>query len=335
MLPAVHPVQALLARLKFRHLRVIQALGELQTAARVAAHFHVSPAAVSKTLAEVEALVGVPLFERGRRGMRPTEIGSEMIEGAALVIGQLGRMAESLHAMREGTGGRLSIAFRTTWVHELVAQAICAFREGHPQVDVTVVDGGVMDLIDQLEEGELDLLFAYDDPRFERAALRSAPMIASQALLIVASVTHPLLRRKRITAHELSAQQWCLPVEGARLQHHLNAAFRALGAPPPTQGVRVSDVSMTMRLMQAAQFLAVYPELIARQLADEGMVRVLPFDLGRQAEPVVAVWNAALASRATATAFRELILGAPSVGERVQGRPVRTAKPRGAAARQA
>lgn len=316
MLPAVHPVQALLARLKFRHLRVIQALGELQTAARVAVHFHVSPAAVSKTLAEVEELLGVPLFERGRRGMRPTAIGSEMIEGAALVLGQLGRMAESLHAMREGTRGQLRVAFRTTSVQQRVAHAICAFQARHAQVDVTVVDGGVVELIEQLEEGELDLLFAYDDPRFERPALRSAPMIAAQALLVVASREHPLLRRKRITAQDLSAQPWCLPVQGSRLQHHLTAAFRAMDAAPPAQGVRVSDVAMTVQLLQAAHFLAVYPEQIARQLAAEGLVRVLAFDLVRQVEPVVAVWNGALAPRAAAAAFRELVLRGPAPSER-------------------
>ncbi|MDN8617486.1 LysR family transcriptional regulator [Variovorax ginsengisoli] len=304
----VNPVQSMLARLKLRHLRVIQALGDLRSAARVAAHFHISPAAVSKTLAEVEELVGAPLFERGRRGMHPTEIGVEMLENAALVIKQIGRMAESLHAMREGTRGRLTVAFRTSSVHVLVAQAICTFRERYPNVDVTVVDGAVMDLVDQLEQGELDLLFAYDDPRFEREALLSAAVIAEQPLLIVTSPNHPFLRRKRIAAQELSELQWCLPSHGSRMQHHLNSAFRVLGAPPPASGVRVSDVSMTTQLMQAGHFLAVYPQQIARQLSDEGRVRVLPFKLDRQVEPVVAVWNAALGARPAATAFRNSIL---------------------------
>ncbi|MGO4612357.1 LysR family transcriptional regulator, partial [Variovorax sp. 2RAF20] len=76
-----------------RHLRVILALDELQSAAEVAARFHISPAAVSKTLGEVEAIVGMPLFERGRRGMRATDIGREMIDGAALVTAQLSRLA--------------------------------------------------------------------------------------------------------------------------------------------------------------------------------------------------------------------------------------------------
>jgi DNA-binding transcriptional LysR family regulator len=310
MASSVHPVQSLLARLKLRHLRVIQALGELHTAAKVATHFHVSPAAVSKTLAEVEEIVGVPLFERGHRGMRPTEIGKEMLASAAIVLGQLSRMAESLHALREGTRGQLSMAFRTTSVHALIAQAICSFRELNPQVDITLVEGGVLDLIAQLDEGALDLMFAYDDPRFEHAALHRAPMIAQQPLLVVASVAHPLLQRKRLTAQDLCEQQWCLPVPGARMLHHLQAAFHALGMPPPELGVRVSDVSMTIKLMQTAPFLAVFPQHSASQLEKEGVARILPFNLDRQIEPVVAVWNSALAPRAAARAFRDFVLKA-------------------------
>ncbi|GEQ77840.1 LysR family transcriptional regulator [Comamonas testosteroni] len=313
MLSAVHPVQSLLARLKLRHLRVIQALGELRTAARVAEHFHVSPAAVSKTLAEVEEIVGMPLFEREHRGMRPTELGKEMLEGAAIVIGQLGRMAESLHALKEGTQGQLSLAFRTTSMHAYIAQAICTFRESHPNVDISIVEGGILELIDQLDEGELDLVFAYDDPRFEQEFLRRTPMIAEQALVVVASVNHQLLGRKRLTAKELAEHPWCLPVQGGRMLYHLHAAFRALGEAPPTQGVRVSDVSMTTKLMQAADFLAVYPQHIATQLEREGLVRALPFKLDRKVEQVVAVWNGALVSRSAAKAFRNFIFNGKSM----------------------
>ncbi|MGT2494009.1 LysR family transcriptional regulator [Cupriavidus basilensis] len=112
----------------FRHLRVILALDELQSAAEVAARFHISPAAVSKTLGEVEAIVGMPLFERGRRGMRATDIGREMIDGAALVTAQLSRLAESLQAVREGTRGQMSLAYRTTSVQPALAQLLCAFH---------------------------------------------------------------------------------------------------------------------------------------------------------------------------------------------------------------
>ena len=286
-LSAALPVSPLFTRLKLRHLRVILALNEFQSAAEVASRFHISPAAVSKTLAETEDIVGMELFERGRRGMRPTE---------------------SINAVREGARGRLAIAFRTNSVQPLLVKAICAFHEAKPDIDVSVVEGAIDDLVNQLLAGDLDLLFAYEDPRLEKPDLLSTPVVAAQKVLVVASMTHPLLGRKRVTPKMLADQQWCIPAQGSRMLHVLNTAFRALNTPAPDKGIRTSDPSMTVSLLQSAHFLAVFPERIATQLVQAKVARVLPFTLATRVEPVVRVWNSTLKQRQPAFAFRDFIL---------------------------
>ena len=306
--PDALPVTPLFTRLKLRHLRVILALNEFQSAAEVASRFHISPAAVSKTLAETEDIVGMELFERGRRGMRPTDIGREMLESGALVMAQMLRLAESMNAVREGARGRLAIAFRTNSVQPLLVKAICAFHEAKPDIDVSVVEGAIDDLVNQLLAGDLDLLFAYEDPRLEKPDLLSTPVVAAQKVLVVASMTHPLLGRKRVTPKMLADQQWCIPAQGSRMLHVLNTAFRALNTPAPDKGIRTSDPSMTVSLLQSAHFLAVFPERIATQLVQAKVARVLPFTLATRVEPVVMVWNSTLKQRQPAFAFRDFIL---------------------------
>lgn len=308
-MPPANPTQALLSRLKLRHLRVVLALSEQGSAAKVASQFHISPAAVSKTLAEIEDIVGMELFERGRRGMQPTEAGREVIQGATLVGAQLLRMAEFVEAAREGTQGQIVIAYRTTSVQPLLARAICAFREARPRVGISVVEGAIGDLLDQLAEGALDLLFAYQDPRFERRELLTTPVIDGQKVVVVASRAHPLLSQKKVTAKDLSEQQWCLPALGSRLQHHLDASFQASHTPLPTQGVRTSDIAMTTNLLLSANFLAIFPLRIASQLVAANVASVLPFSLASRVEPVVAVWNGVLKPRAAAKSFLEFMVG--------------------------
>lgn len=302
------PVHALVARLKLRHLRVAVALSELGSLARVAEQFHVSPAAISKTLAEVEEVIGADLFERGRRGMHPTELGQEVIQSARFVIAQLTQMAEGVESMRAGRRGSLTIAFRTLSAQPLLAQAVCAFHEANPLVSVNVTEGAVGDLIEQLTEGHLDLLFAYQDPRFERSELLSTPVVDGQRLVIVASVQHPLLARAGIRAEDLVQQQWLLPALGSRLQHHLEASFRAHGLAPPTRGIRTSDVPMTLYVLRNAHFLAVLPAGIAAQLVGAGVAKTLRFNLASRVEPVVIVRNAVLKPRRSAAAFLDFIM---------------------------
>lgn len=300
-------VQGLLARLKLRHLRVVQALGELQTATRVAALFHISPAAVSKTLLEMEAIVGMPLFLRQHDGMQPTEIGLHLIEGAELVLRQMGRLAETLGAIQDGSQGQFSMSFRAVSAYPLVSSAICAYREQAPEVRISVVEGGVIDMVDQVESGELDLLFSYDDTRLDRKHLRRSPLITEQRIIIVANASHPLLQHKRIDARELREQQWCIPAPGSRVRHHVHAAFHALGLSPPDQGVVVSDLAMTLSLLQHSHFVAALPQRTADQFAAGNLARELPFRLSGRLEPVMMVWNDILSPRTPAKVFRDFV----------------------------
>ncbi|TMS58013.1 LysR family transcriptional regulator [Imbroritus primus] len=308
MHPDPAPAHALLTRLKLRHLRLLLALSQRGSAAAVATQFHVSPAAVSKALAEIEDIAGTPLFERNARGMRPTPAGSELIAGAGVVIAQIERLAESLQAVRTGTQGQLTLAFRTNSVQPFLAQAVAAFQEQYPGVTIHVVEGGIGDLIHRLSEGDLDLLFAYEDPRLERRELDATPIVAGQDVVVVASPAHPLRRRKRLAASDLLEQRWCIPADGSRMLHHLQTAFRSLGQPVPSRGIHTSDVAMTVNLLQHAGYLAVYPRRIANQLAAAGTACILPVPLPCRVEPVVAVWNRLLVPRAPAQVFREFVV---------------------------
>lgn len=304
---AANADQNLLGRLKLRHFRVLRALDELKSAVAVAAHLHVSPAAVSKTLAEIEDIVGLPLFERVQRGLRPTESGRDLIAHAGVLMAQMDRLTESILAAREGSKGDLRIATRTMSVQPLLAETISAFYTAHPRVRISVIEGGIGELVEQLAVGALDLLFAYDDPRLGRPELTALPVVGAQEVVVIASLGHPLLGRRKLTATQLAEQEWCIPADGSRMLHLLHAAFRAHGAAPPMRGIRTSDVAATASLMQAGHFLAVFPHRIAAQLEIAKVARILPFRLASEVEPVVMVWNDVLTPRPHVSLFRDAI----------------------------
>ena len=65
---------------------------------------------------------------------------------------------------------------------------------------------------------------------------------------------------------------------------------------------------MTVNLLQSTHFLALFPERIAIQLVNAGVVRVLPFALASRVEPVVVVWSGTLKSRKPAYDFKNFVL---------------------------
>ena len=71
------------ANLKLRHLQLLVAMDDLGSVSRVAAYLNVTQPAVSKTLAQIEEGLELPLFERTSRGMEPTEHGACLIRHGA------------------------------------------------------------------------------------------------------------------------------------------------------------------------------------------------------------------------------------------------------------
>jgi len=68
--------ERLLARLRLRHLKLVEALATHSHLRRAAEAVHISQPAATQMLRELESLFGMPLFERHARGMRITEVPS-------------------------------------------------------------------------------------------------------------------------------------------------------------------------------------------------------------------------------------------------------------------
>ncbi|RAB20178.1 LysR family transcriptional regulator, partial [Burkholderia multivorans] len=76
-------------RLRLRHLQVLLSLASTGNLSQSAAALATTQPALSKWLKELEEDVGLPLFERHARGLRPTPYGDALIEHARRVEAQL------------------------------------------------------------------------------------------------------------------------------------------------------------------------------------------------------------------------------------------------------
>jgi DNA-binding transcriptional LysR family regulator len=85
--------------LKPKHLQLVVALDDFRNIGQVAANANVTQPAVSKALAELERGLGVRLFERTARGVRPTIYGECLVRHARSVIANLTQTRDELRAL--------------------------------------------------------------------------------------------------------------------------------------------------------------------------------------------------------------------------------------------
>ena len=83
-------------RIKFRHLQCVLAVARLGSLQRAAETLAISQPAVSKTLKELEALLGVRLLERGRKGAELTAAGAAFARHAQASVGALRQAVASV-----------------------------------------------------------------------------------------------------------------------------------------------------------------------------------------------------------------------------------------------
>lgn len=292
--------------IKLRHLKIVVAVSEADSLAQAAQRMHVTPAAVSKALAEVEEAFGDALFERGRGWVRLTPMGEAALASARVVGAELEGLAEVVQGLKGGCRGELSIGTRAISLHPFLAQVIAAFAERYPQVRINLIEGSSRHLRELLNDGRIQLLFARLSADILHSGLQRAAVLTDE-VVVVASAGHPL--RLRGTApdwSELVAQRWCLPAPGTLMREQLERILSEHRFGLPQQYVETSDMSMVAPLFALAPYVTLVPRRVALRHLGPPIGCILPIEVPPAADSVGMIWNEALPTRPAARLFRDL-----------------------------
>src|ERR1700750_2460841 len=72
--------------LELRHLKVVVAIAETGSVTKAASQLGLAPPALTAQLQRIERTLGGPLFERDRRGARPTALGELVLSRARVLL---------------------------------------------------------------------------------------------------------------------------------------------------------------------------------------------------------------------------------------------------------
>jgi DNA-binding transcriptional LysR family regulator len=164
-LPNLHRPQAgdgvsILRRLKSRQMLLLIALHQVKSLRKAAAMLNMTQPTATKLLQDLERNIGLPLFDRGRRGMQPTNYGDVMTRHARLVLADLDRTRLELEALSSGATGQIRIGAVISAIPFLLARAVARLKRQHPRLFVSIDVGTSDALVPALAMGELDVLLA-------------------------------------------------------------------------------------------------------------------------------------------------------------------------------
>lgn len=243
------------------HLRTLSAVLRMGSFAAAGRQLGYTGSAVSQQIGALEADVGMRLFEREARGIRPTPAARFLSERAQEALGAFAALEDAVAGMSAGTTGRLALGSFPTASEALVPSALASFATAHPQVDVRLDDGEPDHLVPRLLEGDLDVIVVYHYdlvpeawPRgFARQTLLREPLV-----LLVGDAYQGATDAASLT--DFADELWIATREGTAGSLALERACANAGFAPRIR-YRTNDYDVVRSFVRAGLGVAAVPLL--------------------------------------------------------------------------
>jgi len=272
------------ARLKTRQLLLLVALAEEGNIHRAAQVLNMTQPAASKLLKDLEDILGVQLFDRLPRGMRPTWYGETMIRHARTALNSLNQANDEVQAAKNGQFGQVNLGAITSPGVVLLPMTIAAIKQEHPNLRITIQIESSNVLVEQINRGTLDLMIGRLSEEHDTADLRYEA-ISTESVCAVARPGHPLFARPQLSIAELLDFCWIVPPVGSVMRHKFDLMFQELDLPQLTNRVETSSLLFLTKMMQQSDMVSIMAADVARYYSSHGLLRILPLNLPCEMEP--------------------------------------------------
>jgi DNA-binding transcriptional LysR family regulator len=268
--------------MELRQLRVLQAVGDTGSFSAAADLLGYTQPAVSKIVASLERQLGATLVDRGIRPLRLTEAGSALARRAATAFEQIAAAELEVEAIANVSTGSLRVGTFSSAGAAMVVDALRAFRESHPDVDVSITEIGLPSALTRsLRRGELDLGVSFDYPEIGDTFgddLASTHLV-DDPFDVVLPHGHRLERHRAIRFADLSADAWLLGDFGPESPSYrmIDRRCREAGF-DPTVAYRINDCQMAQALVAAGEGIALLPRIMLRAAHPAVTIRPLADD---------------------------------------------------------
>jgi DNA-binding transcriptional LysR family regulator len=271
---SMYRLRLLDGRLKMRHLVLVDAVTRQGSVIGAAAALHIGQPVATRTLQELEAILGVSLYERGPRGVTPTTIGEAFTGHARAVLAQLSQAGRQVTEFADADRGTVVVGTNPGASNLLLAQAIAGLKSERPLLTVIVRESFPEALSADLEAGRIDLIVG----RFTSTTEFEVRMpLYDEFIEICARAQHPLAQRCTINFADLGAYPWVIPGTESALRREIDQLFARHAMPLPENRIETPSWLIVRQLVLENDFVAALSGLIT--LHEPGL-RALPISFG-------------------------------------------------------
>jgi DNA-binding transcriptional LysR family regulator len=280
-----------LERLRIRSLLVLVTIVDAGGVVRAADELGMTQPAVTRTIRELEGVLGVTLFSKAGRGLVPTTIGATLYRHARHILSQLRLTAEDLEVAE--TGGFVRVGVLLAASGGLLPHAIIRFKERFPAVTVTVRDRAGELLLPDLIAGEIDMILGRVST-FDQVGGLAHEVLYEEPVVLCCRANHPILkgaRRRTIGLAETVRYPWILPPRGLALRRQIDDALAEARCHPPAEIVESVATLVNRTLLLNTNMMVFVPAQVVADDVALGLLKTIPIPLDLKNDPVALTFR--------------------------------------------
>ena len=146
--------------MELRQLRHFVAVVDCANLSRAAERVAISQPALTRSIKNLEDLLGVELLERKPRGVEATEAGLALYHHAQIVLNACQRLTREVRELERGVSGTVYVGVGSMFATHITADVAQNLAQVHPRLAMVVTDGFFEELLRRMQDGRLDLIFS-------------------------------------------------------------------------------------------------------------------------------------------------------------------------------
>ncbi len=259
-----------------RQVRHLLAVVEHGNMLRAASAIHISQPALSKSIQNLEAELGVRLLERGAHGVSPTIYGAALLKHARLVLNQTEQALAEVEAIKGGHLGHLRLGVANFAIHYL-PDVLAKLLASKPGLSVDIVDGTYEGLTALVRDGALDAVVSGLPPLHQVDDLIHEELNATEFVRVCRPDYRPF-QQSNLPLAAASKARWILPNRPQAIVDLFELAFREAGVAPPKPVLQSGSMMFIKAMLMAGQFVTVLPRDIVEPEVKSGRLKANPLN---------------------------------------------------------
>ena len=257
--------------MELRNINTFLHIAELHSFSRAARELGYSQSAVSAQVAQLEAELETPLFDRVGKTVRLTDAGQTFLTYARSLLATAEQAKAALQPARQ-VSGTLRVALADSVCSTFLPDLLQRYHAQFPQVELVLHTASTDEMLQLLSTNQVDLVYTLDQPLLQPALVLAADV--PEPVCFIAPPQHPLAQENTIPLDLLPRQEFLLTERGMSYRDALDQCLAARGLAVHPY-LELGSAALLCQMVEQGMGLSFLPEYIVRPALAAGHLALL------------------------------------------------------------